>query len=300
MLPAAAPALPALRARCPARRRPACRTAAEWGLGVGCAQLGVPRLHRGGCLEECACRCAHSDSTCSVLHLQATMSSASRRHSGVVRQGASSGCQACMACPMKAASSPPHAASAISAQLQHCSPQLHTPKGRERPGPAARRAAAHAAPVAKTLSRRAARRGVAVGTAIMLRRTATGALGALRRLGQDARLLSTSTSGGYKLIDHEFDAIVVGAGKGGPPVAQSLVPRDAQTPSAERPPPPSRTPDRRWRRSARGGGPERGGLQHSVSGGGQGRRLPLAPLVWAASAAWVAAASNTSALPTTP
>ena len=49
----------------------------------------------------------------------------------------------------------------------------------------------------------------------MLRRTATGALGALRRLGGEARLLSTSTSGGYKLIDHEFDAIVVGAGAGG-------------------------------------------------------------------------------------
>ncbi|PRW57058.1 succinate dehydrogenase [ubiquinone] flavo mitochondrial [Chlorella sorokiniana] len=49
----------------------------------------------------------------------------------------------------------------------------------------------------------------------MLRRTATGALGALRRLGQDSRLLSTSTSGGYKLIDHEFDAIVVGAGGAG-------------------------------------------------------------------------------------
>lgn len=111
----------------------------------------------------------------------------------------------------------------------------------------------------------------------MLRRTATGALGALRRLGQDSRLLSTSTSGGYKLIDHEFDAIVVGAGEGGPPAAQARLAESAQTPSAEPSPPAPHPSDRRWRRSARGSGPERGGLQHSVSGGSEGRRLPLAP-----------------------
>ena len=72
--------------------------------------------------------------------------------------------------------------------------------------------------------------GVEVGTANMLRRTATGALGALRRLGQDSRLLSTSTSGGYKLIDHEFDAIVVGAGEGRPAGSSVTAPASAQTP----------------------------------------------------------------------
>lgn len=44
----------------------------------------------------------------------------------------------------------------------------------------------------------------------MLRRTANSALGALQRLGGSQRGLFSSQA--YPVIDHTFDAIVVGAG----------------------------------------------------------------------------------------
>lgn len=48
----------------------------------------------------------------------------------------------------------------------------------------------------------------------MLRKGALGALSALRRLTPDsARLFSTQ--GSYQIIDHSYDAIVVGAGAQG-------------------------------------------------------------------------------------
>ena len=48
----------------------------------------------------------------------------------------------------------------------------------------------------------------------MLKRTASSALGALRRLSKDSsRLFSTGVGSKYTVIEHEFDAIVVGAGE---------------------------------------------------------------------------------------
>lgn len=61
--------------------------------------------------------------------------------------------------------------------------------------------------------------------AAMLRRSAASALGALRRLTPEGARLFSSGTGGYQIVDHQFDAIVVGAGGrwpetpalGGPP-----------------------------------------------------------------------------------
>lgn len=46
----------------------------------------------------------------------------------------------------------------------------------------------------------------------MLKRSAASALGALRRLSNDSSRLFSTAGGAYPVIDHTFDAIVVGAG----------------------------------------------------------------------------------------
>lgn len=61
----------------------------------------------------------------------------------------------------------------------------------------------------------------------MLKRTASSALGALRRLSSDSSRLFSTTGSAYPIIDHTFDAIVVGAGKYHTP-GQPAVPRCGQ------------------------------------------------------------------------
>ena len=49
----------------------------------------------------------------------------------------------------------------------------------------------------------------------MLKRGAASAIGALRRLSNDSSRLFSTAGGAYPVIDHTFDAIVVGAGNFG-------------------------------------------------------------------------------------
>lgn len=217
----------------------------------------------GRCAQSSACSCGVRE------HL------ASRRPCEATAAGRSSGGDACLCCCVGSSHTPQCWGSHRHSSWAHPACRAWPRTGLPLRAPRRHAGGGMQAQKAKTLTLRLV--VVEVGTASMLRRTATGALGALRRLGHDSRLLSTSTSGGYKLIDHEFDAIVVGAGEGAAPQAACPgSPRGAPTPSAERPPSPARPPARRWRRSARGSGPERGGLQHSVSGGRRGAacRLP--------------------------
>ena len=100
----------------------------------------------------------------------------------------------------------------------------------------------------------------------MLKRTAVSALGALRRLTPDSARLFSSRS--YPIVDHTFDAIVVGAGEGLGATPLGWSAGAVVTPLAGRPQAPAAPPrpsSCRWRRSARGGGPERERFQHSVS-----------------------------------
>ena len=113
------------------------------------------------------------------------------------------------------------------------------------------------------------------GGIAMLKRGAASALGALRRLSNDSSRLFSTAGGAYPVIDHTFDAIVVGAGNLGRKfrvAAQSGAPHSL---SVFRVSYWICTCRRRW--PARRSGPERGGVQHSVSAAATARCRCLLP-----------------------